>query len=79
VNPHNRVVAIDPPRSHPPRRWRCAFCGDVGTLAELDARPCAHVYPECAYCGLTPTCAPDCSGIAAAMGLAVGRWPKVDA
>lgn len=67
-NPHNWCSAIDPPRRHPPRRWRCRYCDAVGTLNELEAVDCTYEYPPCRSCGMTPTCAPDCPGIAAVLG-----------
>jgi hypothetical protein len=75
VNPHNHIVAIDPPDPGPgtgkTRRWKCKMCGEVGLCDDLmgpDQRnPCAYVYPPCKYCGQTPTCAPDCYGILAAL------------
>lgn len=67
MNPHNRIVAIDPPRKSPPRRWRCHYCAAVGLYDELRAVPCTFVYPPCATCGETPECAPDCRGVLAAL------------
>lgn len=66
-NPHNSLVALDPPRSHPPRRWRCSYCGIEGLYDEVEAVECTYEYPPCEYCGQTPTCAPDCEGIALAL------------
>ncbi len=67
MNPHMHLEALDPPREHPPRRWRCVPCGAVGTLDELNAIECTFEYPPCKDCGQTPECAPDCSGIAKAL------------
>lgn len=82
LNPHNMLVAIDPPRgvralskgmrataarAAGTRRWRCNCCGDVGTLDELRARACAYDYPPCKWCGMTPECALDCKGILEAL------------
>ena len=66
-NPHNSLIAIDPPRKHPPRRWRCDYCGVVGTLDEVNKVECSYEYPPCEYCGQTPECAPDCKGVALAL------------
>lgn len=66
-NPHNMLTAIDPPRSHPPRRWRCYYCGVEGLMNEVREIACTYVYPPCEHCGQTPECAPDCAGIAAAL------------
>jgi hypothetical protein len=67
LNPHNSLIAIDPPRAQPPRRWRCGYCGLEGLLEEVRAVACTYVYPPCEYCGQTPECAPDCKGIAAVL------------
>jgi hypothetical protein len=66
-NPHNSLIALDPPRSHPPRRWRCSYCGTEGLYDDVEAVECTYEYPPCEYCGQTPTCAPDCKGIALAL------------
>jgi hypothetical protein len=66
LNPHNWMTALDPP-GRSDRRWQCNYCGDTGTMEEVRSRPCAHVYPPCAYCGQTPECALDCPGIAKAL------------
>jgi len=66
-NPHNLLVALDPPRDAPPRRWRCRYCGVEGLWEEVDAAACTYVYPPCDHCGQTPTCAKDCAGIAMAL------------
>ena len=65
-NPHNAMVPLDPPHT-PNRRWRCRYCGMVGTMEELRAAECTYEYPPCNYCGQTPECAPDCKGIALAL------------
>lgn len=67
LNPHMSLKAIDPPRDHPPRRWRCDYCGLTGLMGEVRAVACAYVYPPCKHCGQAPECAIDCSGIAAAL------------
>lgn len=66
-NPHNLLVAIDPPRADPPRRWRCHWCHMEGLFDDLQAVACTFVYPPCDYCGQAPTCARDCPGVAAAL------------
>jgi hypothetical protein len=77
VNPHNLLVAIDPPGQRL-RRWRCLYCGAEGLFEQLfTANECTHEYPACESCGQTPTCAPDCIGVAAA--LAEARPPAGDA
>lgn len=63
-NPHNWLVALDPPREHPPRRWRCGYCGVVGVMDVILAIECTHTYPPCNACGQTPECAKDCPLIA---------------
>lgn len=68
LNPHNYLKAIDPPRSHPPRRWRCHYCGFTGLYEEALAVACTYVYPPCEFCGQTPECSADCPGIAAILG-----------
>ncbi len=67
MNPHNSLVALDPPRRHPARRWKCHYCGVEGLLETVRAIACTYVYPPCEHCGETPTCAADCPGIAAAL------------
>jgi len=76
LNPHNSLVALDPPRKHPPRRWRCSYCGIEGTLEEVNAVECSYEYPPCEYCGQTPECAIDCPGIS--MALSGELTPEVD-
>lgn len=68
LNPHNWIEALDPPRSHPPRRWRCHYCGAEDLLDDLQKRACSYVYPPCASCGQTPECARDCKGVWDALG-----------
>jgi len=68
LNPHCDMIAIDPPRDHPPRRWRCFYCKAEGLFEELQAIACTHVYPPCEFCGQTPICAPDCAGCLALLG-----------
>lgn len=66
MNPHNWMEALDPPgRSN--RRWRCHYCRAEGTVDDLLAVACTHVYPPCESCGQTPTCAADCAGISEAL------------
>ncbi len=65
LNPHMSLKAIDPPRDHPPRRWRCGYCGLSGLMDEVRAVACSYVYPPCKYCGRAPECAIDCPGIMA--------------
>lgn len=74
MNPHNHTVALDPPDltgTGKLRRWQCQMCGEIGLLDDLMGRdqkkPCAYIYPPCESCGQTPTCAPDCRGILAAL------------
>lgn len=67
-NPHMSMIAIDPPRKHPERRWKCTYCYEVGLLDELRAIACTYVYPPCEYCGQTPECAIDCKGVLDALG-----------
>lgn len=67
MNPHNYLEALDPPRKHPPRRWKCYWCHAEGTYEELQAIECTYEYPPCEVCGQTPECAPDCAGMAAAL------------
>lgn len=66
-NPHNWLVALDPPRETPPRRWRCHYCRIEGLYDEVVAVACTHVYPPCNACGQTPICSLTCAGIAAAL------------
>ena len=70
MNPHNRIVALDPPGTEN-RTWRCHYCGEIGSHDDLagpeQKNPCSYVYPSCFSCGQTPTCAPDCVGIAKAL------------
>jgi hypothetical protein len=66
-NPHMMLVAIDPPRKHPARRWRCGFCHVSGLYDDVRAIECSYVYPPCEYCGGTPECTLDCPGIAKAL------------
>ena len=51
--------------------------GAVGRWEEVNAVECTHVYPLCEHCGRSPTCAPDCVGVHAA--LAGLRSPVGDA
>lgn len=71
MNPHNHIVALDPPGSAG-RHWRCRFCGEVGLCKDLvgpkQKNPCAYTYPPCDVCGQTPVCAPNCAGILGALG-----------
>jgi hypothetical protein len=76
MNPHNCLVAVDPPGTRN-RLWKCAHCGATGLFDQLWVSSCSHVYPPCSWCGQTPTCAPDCVGVAAA--LAAVRPPVGDA
>jgi hypothetical protein len=66
LNPHNSLLAIDPPGTQN-RRWRCQYCGVEGFYENLRTVACTYVYPPCDHCGETPECAPDCKGIAAAL------------
>ena len=75
-NAHNSLVALDPPRKHPPRRWRCNYCGIEGTYDEVESVECTYEYPPCEFCGQAPTCALDCPGIALALSGAL--TPEVD-
>ena len=68
LNPHMVMVAIDPPRTSPPRRWRCRYCNAVGLYDELRAIACAYKYPPCATCGQSPECAPNCAAVLDALG-----------
>lgn len=84
LNPHNWLTALDPPRSHPPRRWRCNYCGKTGLMEDLEKVECTYKYPPCESCGQMPICAPDCKGIAEALsspsvyvaGLKPGEAPE---
>lgn len=69
LNPHNWLTAVTPRGRVPIRRFKCQWCGDVGTYEELLTRACGYVYPPCQHCGETPTCAQDCSGILAVLAL----------
>lgn len=66
-NPHNAIRKIG---TRGPRTfiWQCHYCSATGTMAELDKVACSYVYPPCSYCGCTPICAADCSGIWQALG-----------
>jgi hypothetical protein len=65
---HLSLVALDPPRKHPPRRWRCTRCGEEGLYDEVHATACHAPMPDpCVHCGQTPICARDCGGVAAAL------------
>lgn len=70
MNPHNSIVALSPPGIKN-RRWKCRYCGEEGSCDDLmgpeQKNPCSHVYPPCKFCGQTPTCAANCTGIAAAL------------
>jgi len=64
LNPHNHIVR----QGRPPKDlWECQYCGMVDVYDDLRATACSYVYPPCEHCGQTPECAPDCSGIAAAL------------
>ncbi len=67
MNPHNSLVALDPP-GRDDRRWRCRYCALEGLYDELLEVACTYVYPPCDFCGKTPECAPDCLGIAELLG-----------
>jgi hypothetical protein len=71
LNPHNWLHKTCHPEGHCDGKhdptWRCHYCGDEGTAAELESRACSHEYPPCSYCGQTPTCAQDCGGVAQAL------------
>lgn len=47
--------------------WECIDCGTQGTLDELGTGGCSFIPDPCSSCGQTPLCAPDCSGIVAAL------------
>ena len=68
LNPHMTLVALDPPRADPPRRWRCRHCGVEGLFDDVRAVACTYEYPPCDVCGQAPECAPDCAGVLAALG-----------
>jgi hypothetical protein len=70
-NPHNYLLALDP-RGTPNRCWRGVYCDLEGAFEEVEAVACAHVYPPCTDCGLTPTCAPDCKGAWSALAALQG-------
>ncbi len=47
-------------------QWRCDYCGAEGTLEELRANDCTHVYETCVHCGgceESNECKPDCAGV----------------
>jgi hypothetical protein len=54
----------------PNGRWVCSDCGfeadSPNEIIYVDG--CTKVHPPCKSCGQTPICAPDCSGIAEALG-----------
>jgi hypothetical protein len=47
--------------------WRCDYCGQQGSMSQLENTDCTHYYPPCSSCGQHPFCAPDCPGIAEAL------------
>lgn len=77
MNPHNslsakRVDADDRSSdwvrdSAGEKLWTCTYCGEHGPWDDVKAVECSHIYPPCDWCGLTPTCARDCAGIAQAL------------
>jgi hypothetical protein len=73
MNPHLMLIALDPPRKNPPRRWRCNDCGDTGLYDDVHDRACtAPPPPPCEWCGQTPLCARDCMGMAVLLGATPG-------
>lgn len=65
---HMDLVNTAKPPQPPVDRWVCAYCGDVGTMAELQERTCTHDYTPCTTCGQAPECALDCAAVLAALG-----------
>lgn len=65
-NPHMWLSRLGkPPRDH----WKCKYCGEEGTMAQVRAVECRYEYPPCEHCGQTPECARDCPGVAAALSM----------
>lgn len=70
-NPHNWLTNVGDDL------WECMYCKTQGSFDEMnepDAKaigieyvPCTYEYPPCDSCGQTPTCAPDCKGVVAAI------------
>lgn len=60
--PHQLITRLEPGRD----RFRCDYCGEKGTQAELAASDCdcEELYVECERCGGAPYCERDCPGIA---------------
>lgn len=63
ANPHNWLTKLNAKHGI----WFCNYCGLVGTYDELENAECDYVYPPCDYCGETPLCAPNCTGVISAM------------
>lgn len=76
LNPHNILIALDPPGEASRRRWRCDCCKIEGLMDEVQAIECAFVYPPCKHCGLSGECAQDCPGMMALLG-SLAANPKV--
>jgi ribosomal protein L37AE/L43A len=51
--------------------WRCADCGEIGTMFHLEHSSCTYIHPPCSTCGQHPYCAPDCSAILSALSGAI--------
>ena len=58
-NPHQLIT-----RHGPGDMFRCDYCGQTGTDAQLRSTDCAHFYPPCESCHEHPFCAKDCAAIA---------------
>lgn len=60
MNPHNWLSRLGKP---PLDFWQCQYCNEKGTFEQLQKIECSFIYSPCEYCGETPECAIDCSGI----------------
>ncbi len=76
--PHGALTALDPPRSFPPRRWRCRYCKTEGLMDAVMKISCPYPYPPCDGCGGRGECTRDCPLMARLLGGAVGSDPKAE-
>lgn len=68
MNPHNYLIALDPPRKNPSRKWRCNYCKVEGLYEELLEIECLYNYLPCPACGGTPECTKYCVAIVGTLG-----------
>ena len=48
--------------------WKCLYCGKTGTFKEVYATGRTERPKTCIWCGESPLCAPDCTGMQLLLG-----------